>query len=89
MLIWSLSAESVCSLRELVANSVHTADADATVESRRRCALAIASSEMRIYQACYSHLQHTAIRATRTVRDDAVQHLRLVTRSCQLIMSWR
>ena len=44
--VWSvskLSTESVVSRRELVANRVHTADADATVSShgRRRCVLGI------------------------------------------------
>ena len=42
-----LSAESVGSRSELVANSVHTADAtrrDWTVESRRQCVLGITQS---------------------------------------------
>jgi len=33
----------VGSRRELVANSIHTADANSTVESRRRCVLGIMS----------------------------------------------
>jgi len=46
--IWSvskLSTESVGSRRELVANCVHTADADA-VSSRRRCVLGITDSSV-------------------------------------------
>jgi len=43
--LWSvsklLSTESVGSRFELVANCVHTADADATVLSRRRCVLGL------------------------------------------------